>query len=69
MLKLPEETDILSKGYQVHLIMKTTAQKLSCLEAVAGQYGCAVKSEPKRWLVIIYRPKNGEVKTSGRGMA
>jgi hypothetical protein len=37
MLKLPEETDILSKGYQVHLIMKATHQKLHCLEIVAGQ--------------------------------
>lgn len=69
MLKLPEETDILSKGYQVHLIMKATRQKLQCLEAVVGQYGCAVKSDPKKWLVIIYRPKHGEVETPGHGIA
>ncbi len=69
MLKLPEETDILSRGYQVHLIMKAAQQKLSCLEAVAGQYGCAVKSDPKRWLVIIYRPEHGDVESSGRGLA
>jgi hypothetical protein len=56
MLKLPEETDILSKGYQVHLIMKATHQKLHCIEVVAGQYGYAVKSDPERQLVIIYRP-------------
>ncbi len=69
MLKLPEETDILSKGYQVHLIMKATRQKLHCLEVVAGQYGYVVKSDPERWLVMIYRPEHGEVKTSGHGMA
>jgi hypothetical protein len=69
MLKLPQETDILSKGYQVHLIMKATRQKLQCLEAVAGQYGCAVKSDPKKWLITIYRPEHGEVETSGHGMA
>ncbi len=68
MLKLPEETDILSKGYQVHLIMKADHTKLQCLETVAGQYGCIVKNIPERHLVIIYRPPNGEVKFTGGRM-
>ncbi len=69
MLKLSEETDIPSKGYQVHLIMKATPQKLRCLETVAGQYGYAVKSDPNRWLVIIYNPAHGEVKSAAHGIA
>ncbi len=56
MLKTPEESDVLSKGYQVHLIMKADLAKLHCLEVVAGQYGYVVKSDPDMWLVIIFKP-------------
>lgn len=69
MLKLPEESDVLSKGYQVHLIMKTDLAKMRCLEVVAGQYGYVVKCNPDRWLVIIYKPEQGHPKTSDDGLA
>ncbi len=68
MLKLPEETDILSKGYQVHLIMKADRAKLQCLEVIAGQYGYVVKSDPDKWLVMIYKPQHGEPNFSGGRM-
>ncbi len=69
MLKLPEESDVLSKGYQVHLIMKADLAKMRCLEVVAGQYGYVVKCDPDRWLVIIYKPAYGqpEISDNGRG--
>lgn len=68
MLKSPQETDILSKGYQVHLIMKADRAKLECLEVVAGQYGYVVKSDPEKWLVAIYKPLRGEPKFTGGRM-
>jgi hypothetical protein len=70
MLKTPEEKrDVLSKGYQVHLIMKADLAKLRCLEVVAGQYGYVVKSDPDKWLVIIYKPEHGQPKKSDDGIA
>jgi len=56
MLKTPNETDINSKGYQVHLIMKADPAKLRCLEVVAAQYGYTVETLPERGLVIVFNP-------------
>ncbi len=69
MLKLPEETDVLSKGYQVHLIMKADLAKMRCLEVVAGQYDYVVKCDPDRWLVIIYKPPRGKPNLPNAGRA
>ncbi|MFA7398166.1 MAG: hypothetical protein GX799_01000 [Crenarchaeota archaeon] len=69
MLKLPEETDVLSKGYQVHLIMTVDLAKMRCLEVVAGQYGYVVKCIPDRGIVIIYKPEKGKPALPSGGRA
>lgn len=68
MLKTPQETDIHSKGYQVHLIMKADQAKMRCLEVVATQYGYKVETIPERTLVIVYKPPE-PIKMPGGGMA
>jgi hypothetical protein len=68
MLKTPKETDIHSKGYQVHLIMPPDPVKLQCLQIVAAQYGYTVKVLPERGLVIVFNPphKPSKVPEDGR---
>jgi hypothetical protein len=68
MLKTPQETDINSKGYQVHLIMKEDQTKMQCLKIVAAQYGYTVKTLPERGLVIVFKPpyKPSKVPEDGR---
>ena len=68
MLKTPQETDIHSKGYQVHLIMKSDETKLRCLQIVAAQYGYTVIVLPERGLVIVFNPphKPSKVPEDGR---
>jgi hypothetical protein len=68
MLKTPSETDIHSKGYQVHLIMPPDPTKLQCLQIVATQYGYKVETIPERTIVIIYKPPR-PMKLPGGGMA
>lgn len=69
MLKTPQETDINSKGYQVHLIMKADQTKLRCLEVVAAQYGYNVKVLPERELVIVFKPPHKPLKVAEDGRA
>jgi hypothetical protein len=69
MLKTPKETDILSKGYQVHLIMEATTPRIRCLEVVARQYGYAIKIEPERFLVIVYKSPHGHITSTLEGRA
>ncbi|MCW4001457.1 MAG: hypothetical protein NWE93_14590 [Candidatus Bathyarchaeota archaeon] len=56
MLMEPTKKNPLSKGYQVHLVMKATPQRLKCLQIVAEQYGCKVHVSEDKWTVIVYRP-------------
>jgi len=69
MLKTPEETDINSKGYQVHLIMSADQAKMRCLEVVAAQYGYEVKTLPERGLVIVFKPPHKPSKVAEQGIA
>jgi len=52
----PSESNLLSKGYQVHVKMKATPTRLQCLRVIAGEYGCAVNVGEDNWSVVIYRP-------------
>jgi hypothetical protein len=69
MLKTPQETDINSKGYQVHLIMSPDQAKMRCLEVVAAQYGYEVKTLPERGLVIVFKPPHKPSKVAEQGIA
>ncbi len=69
MLKTPQETDINSKGYQVHLIMKADQTKMRCLEVVAAQYGYTVKVLPERSLVIVFKSPYKSSKVAEEGIA
>ena len=69
MLKTPEETEINSKGYQVHLIMKADQAKMRCLEVVAAQYGYEVRTMPERGLVIVFNPPHKSSKVPEQGIA
>jgi hypothetical protein len=69
MLKTPKETDIISKGYQVHLIMKADQTKMRCLEVVAAQYGYTVQVLPERGLVIVFKPPGKPSKVTEEGRA
>ena len=69
MLKTPQETEINSKGYQVHLIMKADQAKMRCLEVVAAQYGYQVETLPERGLVIVFKPPGKPSKVTEEGRA
>jgi hypothetical protein len=69
MLKTPKETEINSKGYQVHLIMSADPQKMRCLEVVAAQYGYQVKLLPERGLVVVFKPPHAPSKVPEEGIA
>jgi hypothetical protein len=69
MLMEPSQTNLLSKGYQVKIIMKVTLERLHCLKIVAYQYGYDVHVEPNNWSVTIYRPPGKKKpKTAETGM-
>lgn len=55
LLMGPNETNILSHGYQVHIKMKADWKRLKCLQTIAEQYGYDVKNDPENSLVIVYR--------------
>ncbi len=56
LLMAPNESDILSHGYQVHIKMNADWKKLRCLQTIAEQYGYVVKNEVERGTVVVYRP-------------
>jgi len=57
----PNENGLFSKGYQVHIKMKATANKLQCLKAIADQYGYKLEVAEDNWSVAIYRPPGKQV--------
>ncbi len=70
MLMTPQETEIPSKGYQVHLLMKADRSRLRCLETITEQYGYVIESDREKSLVIIYNPtKKGKQKSTESGRA
>ncbi|MGD6850425.1 MAG: hypothetical protein ACQCN6_00010 [Candidatus Bathyarchaeia archaeon] len=70
MLMEPNQSSVLSKGYQVHIKMKVTPSRLRCVETIAQQYGYQVNVSSDNWLVIIYRPtKRSEMKPVEHGRA
>ena len=63
LLMAPDESNIHSRGYQVHIKIKADWSRLRCLQTITEQYGYIVKNEPDQSLVVIYTPPQQPQKT------